>query len=90
MSPTICPQCGGTNTSPATLPLLYCRDCQIEFGGDHRERLLTGSRLAGANASAQRPSETERPRRQTPGPFLHCPPAASGICLAASASACKR
>ena len=41
MSPTICPQCGSTNTSPATQPLLYCGDCQITFGGDHRELVAT-------------------------------------------------
>lgn len=39
MNPIICPQCGSTNTSPATLPLIFCRDCQITFGGDYRELL---------------------------------------------------
>ncbi|MBC3899395.1 hypothetical protein GH811_07180 [Acetobacterium malicum] len=41
MSPTICPQCGSTNTSPATLAQINCRDCQTTFGGDHQELVAT-------------------------------------------------
>lgn len=37
MNPIFCPKCGGINTSPATLPLLFCRDCQAEFGHDYHE-----------------------------------------------------
>ena len=75
MSPTICPQCGSTNTSPATQPLLYCRDCQITFGGDHRE-LLTTTRQIVLNtyqqgAASQNLTFTKTPAGATiEGPFL--------------------
>ena len=75
MSPTICPQCGGTNTSPATLPLLYCRDCQIEFGGDHRELVATTRQIVlntyQQGAASQNLTFTKTPAGATiEGPFL--------------------
>lgn len=75
MSPIICPQCGGANTSPAPLPLLYCRDCQITFGGDHQE-LVAKTRQIVLNtyqqgAASQNLTFTETAAGATiEGPFL--------------------
>jgi len=75
MSPIICPRCGGANTSPATRPLLYCRDCQSEFGGDHRE-LMAATRQIVLNTHQQGAASQNLTFTRTPagatieGPFL--------------------
>ncbi|WP_303867685.1 hypothetical protein [Acetobacterium wieringae] len=75
MSPIICPRCGGTNTSPATQLVLYCQDCQSEFGGDHQELLATTRQIVlnthQHGAASQNLTFTRTPAGATiEGPFL--------------------
>lgn len=75
MSPIICPKCGGTNTSPAPLPVLYCRDCQSEFGGDHRDHMAATRQIVlnthQKGTASQNLTFTRTPAGATiEGPFL--------------------
>ncbi|OXS26495.1 MAG: hypothetical protein BI182_01945 [Acetobacterium sp. MES1] len=75
MSPIICPKCGGANTSPATRPLLYCVDCQSEFGGDHRDLMATTRQIVlttnQKGTASQNLTFTRTPTGATiEGPFL--------------------
>lgn len=75
MSPIICPQCGGANTSPSTQPLLFCGDCRITFGGDHQV-LLAKTRQIVLNTYQQGSASQNLTFTQTvagatiEGPFL--------------------
>lgn len=75
MSPTNCPQCGSTNTSPTIPPLLYCRDCQTTFGSDYRELIATTRQIVlntyQQGAASQNLTFTQTPAGATiEGPFL--------------------
>lgn len=45
MNQIICPKCGSANTSPSTIPLIHCNNCQADFGGDHRDFEKNTSRI---------------------------------------------
>lgn len=75
MSQIICPKCGNANTRPSTISLLYCTDCQTDFGGDHRDFEKNTNRIVlntyQKGAASQNLTFSKTPTGATiEGPFL--------------------